>query len=255
MPLPPGRSRLLRRHVLAANEQVLLETHPSKWWYFFWPAVAAILVAVADLITWSRWFERIPFAHQIATDLERIAWPSGLPSSLTTFWAVSLVLYLVLALWVAVETIRWINLTYVVTDSRLIEQIGIVRHTIQEIPLRQVRDVIVYQKTLIGRILRFGNLQFKTLLEVDLRKAQAIAHWAEHHFDPRGQFWFDPDRPETTMTRRELLGHPAPAREKLIPVNVEQESGVEWWIGLPNPFLIERTVEGLLRPPPAVTAP
>lgn len=253
MPLPPGHSRLLRRHVLAVNEQVLLETHPSKWWYFFWPSVALGLLLLADLLTYSGVYHRIPFAHQISTDLDKVPLPSGFPSWLSTFTAISVVLYLVLAVWVLFAILRWINQTYVVTDSRLIEQIGIIRHTIQEIPLRQVRDILVYQRTLVGRILRYGNLQFKTLLEVDQRKAQAIAHWAERHFDPRGEFWYAPDRPEATMTRREFRSRALAVRESLMRVNVEQESGVEWWIGLPNPFLIERTVEGLLRPP--ATAP
>ncbi len=247
MPLPPGRSRLLRRHVLAPDERVLLEMHPSKWWYFFWPAVAALVLVVVEAVLQTRAYRSSPSVRSLLALLGKIPYPAGMPSATASVNGVVVALFVVVGLWAAIEFVRWINQTYVVTDSRLIEQIGIVRHTIQEIPMRQIRDVIVYQKTLIGRLLRYGNLQFKTLLEADQQRARAMAAWAEDHFDPRGTFWFDPLRPDEPMGRREQARRAGPSGEELPKIAVEQDSGVEWWIGIPNPFLIERTVEGFLR--------
>lgn len=234
MTLEPGRSRLLRRHFLIANETVLLETHPAKVWYFGWPTFFVVVAALVDVILWRRPDGGVAYLREIWHVLGQVPYPAALPSTLTLF---ALLSALLLVLWYLVAFLQWISLTYAVTDSRAVEQDGILRHTIQEVPLRQIRDVIVYQASFWARVGRFGNLQFQTLVESDPELSDKMRLWAMHHFDPHER--------------------DSPFRLK----SGSGDSGVEWWIGIPNPFRIERLVEDLTRrqytpgPPPAAPTP
>jgi len=211
MPLPPGESRLLRRHFLASGEQVLLETHPSRWWYFFAPSAALPFLLFFDYVVLTRVNTTLPQVPYLSS------WLAGLPrmdgySATYLFGLIAVALTVFWILWDLGRTYAWASQTYAVTDDRIIQQTGLVRHVIQEIPIRQIRDVDVFQRSLWARILRYGNLRFKSLSEIDPPGVASEFSALENIFNPM---------------------HPLAKR-----------SGVEWWVGVPNPFLIERTVEG-----------
>lgn len=223
MPLPPGRSRLLRRHFLAPQEQVKLETHPSKWWYFWHPFLAALPLVLFDYLVIARADPSLPLSSWLGG-------PSFLAGTGWTHALETLAIILTFAwfVWVGWMFYLWVGQTYAVTDERIIQQVGIVRHDIQEIPIRQIRDVEVFQPKVVARILRYGTLRFKSLSEVEPPPQDPTKPRLRHPFET------DLD-PRTPLARR---------------------SGVEWWIGVPNPFRIERTVQVETRAavPPASAA-
>jgi Bacterial PH domain len=204
--LAPGHSRLLRRHFLGSDERVILETHPSKWWYFWWPAIAAVFVAFFDYVVATRVYSGLPPSNWMATlpDPGLIPWTN----LLLTF---SIMFTVGWVFWFGREFYLWVAQTYVVTDDRVVEQTGIIRHVIQEIPIRQIRDIDVFQNSLKARVCRYGNLRFKSLSEIE-----SPEHTVEFY---RLASTYDPEDPEAKKT------------------------GVEWWVGVPNPFRIERVVE------------
>jgi hypothetical protein len=210
MSLPPGRSRLLRRHFLTPNERVLLETHPSKWWYFSWPTGVGAIWAIVDYLALSKRYSRLPDLSAVWRALAKVPYPASIPSVALLVVIASV---LSVGLWTSVVFIDWIQQTYAVTDDRVVQQKGILRHEIQEIPIRHLRDVIIYQPSLRARLLRYGTLHFQSLS--DLNQSAADLAVLREDLNPRHE--------------------------------AAQKSGVEWWVGVPNPFYIERTVEGITR--------
>jgi hypothetical protein len=209
----PGHSKLLRRHFLSPSEQVLLETHPSKWWYLPQVIVAAAFLAFFDYLVLAKIDSGLPQVALVSSWLARLPYPSIIPWSLL-LGSLAILLTVAWAAWAAWKFYRWASQTYAVTDERVVEQKGIIRHVIQEIPLRQIRDVDVFQKSLIARMFRYGNLRFKSLSWIESPQGS--------RFDKLSEV-YDPENDEA------------------------RESGVEWWVCVPNPFLIERTVEEATR--------
>ena len=206
MSLAPGHSRLLRRHFLGLNERVIIETHPSKWWYFWAPGLAAAFLAVFDYLVATRVYSGLPFS----------GWSAGLPDPSLVPWTNLLLTFAIMltAGWLlgfAWQFYLWAAQTYVVTDDRIVQQTGIIRHVVQEIPIRQIRDVDVFQRSLKARVFKYGNLRFKSLSEIDSPAAA------------------------TKFERLQSIYNPEHELAKL--------SGVEWWVGVPDPFKIERTIE------------
>lgn len=217
---------MLRRHFLAPQERIILETHPSKWWYFFAVAVAAPFLWFADYVLLTRVYPPLPQVPTLSS------WLQNLPASNIVPWAlvlgtVAIFLAFVWIGWALWEAYLWAAQTYAVTDERIVQQTGIVRHNIQEIPLRQIRDVEVFQPRLAARLLRYGTLRFKSLSEAD-----------------------PPADPSKPRVRDEFERNLDPRTPRA------RGSGVEWWIGVPNPFRIERTVQTETRAtvPPATPA-
>lgn len=193
---------------------MLLEMHPSRWWYFFGPAVTFPFLVFFDYLILTRVDTALPQVPVLSGKLAALPGVSGYSA---TFFlgVVAVVLTAVWAGWEVKRFYDWASQTYAVTEDRIIQQNGIIRHVIQEIPIRQIRDIDVFQKSFRARILRYGNLRFKSLSEVEPAGAVSKFPELEHILDPR---------------------HP-----------LAKQSGVEWWVGVPNPFLIERTVENMTR--------
>jgi hypothetical protein len=210
----PGHSKLLRRHFLSPSEQVLLETHPSKWWYFPRVIVAAVFLAFFDYLVLARIDSGLPQVPLLSGWLASLPYPGYIAWSLL-LESLAILLTVAWGLWAAWKFYRWVAQTYAVTDERIVQQTGIIRHIIQEIPIRQIRDTYVFQASFVARILRYGNLRFKSLSEIDSSTMVS-------KFD-RLKYIYDPEH------------------------DLARESGVEWWVGVPNPFLIERTIEDATR--------
>ncbi len=239
MTLPPGRSRLLRRHFLAPTERVLLEMHPSKWWYFPGPCLLGLLLVLPlDYLVLARLFGGLPALPWLSAHLASAAashpvdWTVGLGGAallLTAFWLG----------WLIYRTVQWAEQTYAVTDERIIQQTGLVLHVIQDIPVRQIRDVNVYQRRLGAWLLRYGNLRFKSLSEVD---APDYLLRSDEMKAVSGQPSRQPDGRALPKSQFDLLERMFDPRDP-----TARASGVEWWVGVPDPFRIERTVEAATR--------
>lgn len=229
MTLEPGKSRLIRRHYLGSEEQVLLETHPSKWFFFSAPVALALVTAAFVYLVASRGHSLLPFSNVLATSP---VWVPGPWSVLLDATAVAL------ALIVIILTLRglyhWASQTYAVTDERLIQQKGIIRHVIQEIPLQQIRDVDVYQDSFWARLLlHVGTIRIKSLSELDF--PNYVAMNGEEKAVPTSG-------PLSMRTQFDQLQHIIDPNHPLA-----RASGIEWWVGVPNPFGIERAVESATR--------
>ena len=228
---------MLRHGYLASGERVLFETHPSKWWYFVGPVFWGGILAIFDYIVAARAMASMPWAKPISTALA--------PISPSLLGAIAVVINVAWLVWLGLRTYDWAWRAYVVTDDRIIQQDGIVTHVIQEIPIRQIRDVDVFQKSLWARAFRYGNLRFKSLTEVELPDLTSRFGELTADYSPRGNI----REPHAASSDDPFSTHYNPRDKKAM------ETGVEWWIGVPNPFAIERLVEARSRAPVEVTAP
>ena len=218
--LGPGRSLYLQRGYLAPTEQVLVETHASRWFFFPWPAFWIAIAAGADLVVAplvNRSFPAIPYFTQALSRLTR-----GIAHADVVLLAFLLGLTIA-SIWVLVlRWLAWADETYAVTDERLIKQRGIVTHNLQEVPIGQVRDVTIYQRSLVARFFRYGSLQIHSLMDAPT----TITRQA-----PGG----------TVTTPVEIAEGVAYLHPRL--AEIDRHPGVEWWFGVPNPIRIQRAIE------------
>jgi Bacterial PH domain len=236
MALKRGSSRYLRAGYLASTEQVLFETHPSKWFYFPGPLAALVVLAIGDYVTASVAYPKLWSVPWITGWVGRLV-PSkfaSLPDPRILLLSGFALLTLGALIWTFVRLGEWVMDTYVVTDDRIIEQKGILRTVNQEIPLHQIRDVNVLQNSLGSRSLRYGTIRFKSLSEQDFPNETPQEAMVRHHGRPLPK-----------------SGFPNPASVDIYDPRdpVAKSTGIEWWVGVPNPLRIERTVEEALRAP------
>jgi len=229
--LRPGESRLIRRHYLEPQEQVILETHPSRWFYFPGPVAAAILVAFVDYWLGTRVDSAWPPLGTMTQWLTHVPDPD-LAIGLTPLTLLAILLAVAVLGFALRRWYLWVGDTYAVTNERLIEQKGIFRHVIQEIPLQQVRDMNVYQRSFWARVFRVGTIRVQSLSEIDLPPTVA-APAATGAGGAAGLSPLD-----------DLKAH-----EKLLDPKDElaRNSGIEWWFGVPDPFGIERKTQAATR--------
>lgn len=225
MPLQPGKARLIRRHYIIPNERVILETHPSRWFYFVAPLFLTILIVAFIYLIYARGNTALPFSSVLKT-----------PTFVTPgLWLIYLEVAATILVLIDVgltswRLYLWAAQTYAVTDERLVQQKGIIRHEIEEIPLQQVRDVIVFQKSFWARyLLRAGTLRIQSLSQLDFSVVESNSDQGKVKTGP----------PFTTVhSKFDLL------RDVIDPkIPLARESGIEWWVGVPNPFRIEREIE------------
>jgi hypothetical protein len=229
--LRPGESRLIRRHYLEPQEQVIIETHPSRWFYFPGPVSAAILVAFIDYWLGTRVDSAWPPLGALTQWLTHVPNPD-LGFGLTPLTLLAIVLSLAVVGFTLGRWYLWAADTYAVTNERLIEQKGIFRHVIEEIPLQQVRDMNVYQRSFWARVFRVGTIRVQSLSEIELPPAVTTP----------------------AVTRAGETAGISPlytfkSLEKILDPKDElaRASGIEWWVGVPDPFGIERKTQSATR--------
>ena len=218
--LRPGLSRYLQRGYLAPTEEILVETHASRWFFFPWPAFWIIVAAGADLSAAplvNGTFPAVPYTTHLLTRL---------PRGIAHVDVLLLIFFLgltIVSIWDLIfRWLAWAAETYAVTDERLIKQRGIVTHNLQEVPIGQVRDVTIYQKSLVARLFRYGTLQIHSLMDAPTtitRKAQGGAV-------------------TTPVEVAEGVAYLHPRLD-----GIDRHPGVEWWFGVPNPIRIQRAIE------------
>jgi len=247
--LPPGKARLIKHRFLAPQERVYLETHPSRWFYFADFAPFVIVVLLFYYVVASSFFSFLP-AVPVATHL--LVRPSGV-SSLAWEYALGFtvfVLFLVAVGGWSVRARRWSEFTYAVTDTRVIQQRRAKGRglDIQEIPLRQVRDVEVIRTSRYGHgigTLRLRSLSYMAATNDEIVDGFKIEHPADGRAGAAG-----------LPTRVDVIDPREPWAQQ------QQGAGVEWWIGVPNAIEIERLIASETRavfhddtPTPVVPTP
>ncbi|WP_454228856.1 PH domain-containing protein [Propioniciclava flava] len=132
----------LPRKLLGADEKVVLHlrTHRKA---LIVPVLCGIALVVAVIVVFA------------------ITIPSLRPWVDRGTFAVAMILFIVMTL---VPYLRWLTLTYTITDRRVITRHGIFRTTGHDLPLTRINNV-TYDRSLLDRILGCGTLQFTTAAE------------------------------------------------------------------------------------------
>jgi uncharacterized membrane protein YdbT with pleckstrin-like domain len=90
---------------------------------------------------------------------------------------------LVLAIWLVVlPFLRWWTTTYTVTNRRLITRWGILNKIGKDIPLMRINDVL-YERSLIDRMLGCGTLFIQTAAEGGTIKLDDVPHVEQLHLE------------------------------------------------------------------------
>lgn len=247
-PHRPGHSKYLRGGYLAPSEHVLYETHPSRWFYFFYPTLGLGLVLFAAYAAAAGIWTRLPSVPWLTRDIGRLP---DLPWGIDGFHLVLYgagVLVAVALLWIgAVRLFVWPTWTYVVTDDRIIQQYGLVRHDFQEIPLRQIRDIQIRQDSIWDRWRGFGTLHFHSLSSPDMSMEGPVSY--DLIRDPR--CYPSPRGNESEASEKWRIQWIRERHPRMTESAAEELSkalaGAEWWGGVPKPLRIQREVEQALR--------
>jgi dephospho-CoA kinase len=130
---------ILRRYV-PADEHVVLWLHPSAWFILLrsvWVVVFVVLLVLG-----------VRYAAGVV-DLPRVVeWAA---------W-IGVVVVAGAVVW---QTLEWLSRLYVLTDKRMLAVAGVVRQSVTDVPLRNVRNVVVV-RGLMDRVLGLGTLGAST---------------------------------------------------------------------------------------------
>jgi dephospho-CoA kinase len=126
---------ILRKYV-PADEHVVLWLHPSPWFIFLrslWVVILVVLLAAG-----------VRYAAGVA-DLPQVVEWAG--------W-VGVVIVAGVVVW---QTLEWLSRLYVLTDKRMIAVAGVMRQSVTDMPLRNIRNVVIV-RSLLDRLLGLGTL-------------------------------------------------------------------------------------------------
>ncbi|HYE62323.1 MAG TPA: dephospho-CoA kinase [Phycisphaerales bacterium] len=132
-PNPP--TGLLRRYV-PEGERIILWLHPSPWFIVlrsFWVIAVVMLIVVG--IRYGAGVIDLPVVVDFA------AW-------------IGAGILVAVVVW---QSLEWLSRLYVLTDRRLIAVAGVVRQSISDVPLRNVRNLVIV-RSLADRLLGLGTL-------------------------------------------------------------------------------------------------
>jgi hypothetical protein len=119
-----------------------------------------------------------------------------------------------------------------------------VKHIIEEIPLQQVRDMNVYQQSFWARVFRVGTIRVQSLSEFSFPPELPDQH------EKRAALEKLPPVTKAAIAKSGVLHYRDFEELKYILDPKEylaRASGIEWWVGVPNPFRIERLTQSATR--------
>ncbi len=79
-------------------------------------------------------------------------------------WAILLLTFLILSVWVVTPFLRWLTTTYTLTNRRIITRRGIITKRGHDLPLTRINNA-AYERGLLDRILGCGTLVLTTAAE------------------------------------------------------------------------------------------
>jgi uncharacterized membrane protein YdbT with pleckstrin-like domain len=121
------------RTPLQKDEQVLLVTYTS-WIDLIWPGLFAVVAVAGSFF--------IGFFIHFG-------------------WALALVGIIIFT----VKYLQWKNYTWVVTNQRVIDEVGLFSHFAKESPLEKINNVS-YSQSFWGHLFNFGNVEIQTAAQV-----------------------------------------------------------------------------------------
>ena len=226
-----GKSHMLQGGFLAPTEKLLLETHPSKWFYFPGPVLGLALLLIADYIAATGVYRTLPAIPVVTRWITSVHFPfiGGTLGLSNVLLFIALAATLGVGLWLVYRLFDWISDVYAVTNERLIKQQGIVTHDFEEIPIKQVHNVEVHQRRLAARILSYGTLQMDSLANLSgaVKVSQSGGYTPNA---PRAE-------PYSTPRSADAYLYMNPRAEEA------DRIGVQVWLMVPNPIRIQRTIE------------
>ena len=122
--------------ILQPGEKVLYSTNAH--WIFYFPAIAAWIVALALLIV-------------------SVTVAAGIPSLVLACWAGAAVVAIAALYWTIRGWFQRLTTETDVTDRRVVHKTGFIKRRTFEIPLDKIESVDVDQ-TILGRILNYGDV-------------------------------------------------------------------------------------------------
>ena len=122
--------------ILQPGEKVLYSTNAH--WIFYFPAIAAWIVALALLIA-------------------SVSVAAGIPSLVLVCWAGAAVVAIAALYWTIRGWFQRLTTETDVTDRRVVHKTGFIKRRTFEIPLDKIESVDVDQ-TILGRILNYGDV-------------------------------------------------------------------------------------------------
>lgn len=131
------------RTPLQKDEKVLLITY-TTWLQLVWPALFALAAIVASFFI--GFFERFG-------------------------WALALLGIIVFI----VKYYQWKNYIWVVTNQRVIDEVGVLSHYAKESPLEKINNVS-YNHSFWGRIFNYGTVEIQTAAQVGATVYNKVSH-------------------------------------------------------------------------------
>lgn len=221
---PNGKPRYLPRKYLAPDERVRLEVHASRWFFFVRPVVVLGVAAVAEYLVLALAAPGVPGVPMLSYRAADVTSVSGLSLGGVGSPALRAIVIatVLVAIWYVFLVWRaWASTLYVVTNNRLMKQLGFIWRDTEEIALRQVRSVDIYQRAAGASLLKWGTLQIRSL--GDVRFAEGTGSFVGRL---PGAIEIDP------------YVHP---RDPLT-----DEQGCERWFSISDPVRVQRTIEDAL---------
>jgi hypothetical protein len=216
-----GRPRYLAGKYLAPDERVLKEVHASRWFFFWRPTVVLTLVLLGEFLACSvflRGMPQVPMVSSRAVALTAVFGSLGASQGPTVYLVVLVTTAILATIALFFVWRDWASTLYVVTNDRLIKQLGFFWRDTEEIGLRHVRSVDIYQAAPGASILNYGTLQIRSLSDVRFAEKTGSFVGKLHgvtEIDP----YIHPKHPLT------------------------DEQGCEWWFSIADPVGVQRTIE------------
>ena len=130
-----ARPGLLRKYV-PPGERVVLWLHPSPWFIFL---RSVWVIVVVMLLVLGVWYGASVIAVPVVVDFA--AWIGAGILVLVVVW----------------QFLEWLSRLYVLTDKRMISVAGVIRQSVTDVPLRNVRNLVIV-RSLADRVLGLGTL-------------------------------------------------------------------------------------------------
>ncbi|MDE1819873.1 MAG: PH domain-containing protein [Euryarchaeota archaeon] len=147
--------RLLKATYMVQGEKLLWETRPTRWYYLPLPTLILVLIIVLDAVIFRTVSGGPSFLPALPGPLGSAA--SG--SLLAHAYEITAVLLLMLGVIdFGIHWLRYASTVYVVTNTRVIRQKGILGKDFDEVQLLQIRGVDVSQRVW-QRLLRYGMVK------------------------------------------------------------------------------------------------
>ena len=109
------------------------ESHPFFWKYFYWIVLCYIFFTIVLILAIWVWI----------------------------LWIISLIAYIILAIPLLMQFIRWKRIFYKITDERVVIRTGILNIHERSIIVQKIENFEVH-RTLIDRIFNTGDINFFT---------------------------------------------------------------------------------------------